>query len=156
MNSTFNETGRQELLAMDRFFLANQEAFREAWRKLFAAVSCAPEDLNGPLTLYEYACLSGEWRERSVMETVPPSERIPLLICYRHLSAGTPLYFDGALAVLWAIWDKLGGELIRECQSCGYRYPGGLPVPIPCCSLCRGALGDVGCWPGKVVAAWLN
>ena len=157
MNSAFDEAGRQELLAMDRFFIANQPAFREAWGKLFSAVAADVEDLYGPLKLYEFAVLSREWREQSVLETVPFECLIPLLITYRHLSNNEPLFIDGPLIVLWKLWEKLDGGSILQCRSCGQRLPGGLPVPLPCCSLCQGTLGDVGCWPGrKVGAAWLN
>jgi hypothetical protein len=157
MNSTFDEAGRLELLTMDRFFIANQQVFREAWGKLFSPVAANVEDLYGPLKLYEFAVLSGEWSEQSVLETVPLECLIPMVITYRHLSAGEPLYIDGAFVVLWALWEKLDTNSILQCRSCGYRYPGGLPVPIQKCSLCKGTLGPVGCWQGrKAVAAWMN
>lgn len=131
--------GEDQLLvdarAFDDFARANPVAFREAYEKLIGMLSSIKGIdgmLRSMLSLYEASLVIEEFRQRSVLLTVPVAHVVPLLLTGFHLRWQTPLHLTPELLVLWSIGNGEG----CICVSCAYRQP----TLLKACTLCGGAV----------------
>ena len=149
MSANHAERERAAFLACDRFFIANMDSFREAFEKLVPMLSAADYPLSILLDCYTVAILSGHYKEKSILQTMPRVCSVLIWLAYSHLSAGTPLFINDDLIVRWVAGDGAAGW----CEECGLR----LPLPCQKCSMCGGVVSETGIWMAKRArAAGLN
>ena len=140
---------REYFRSVDRFFLLNQDAFVQAFEKLKSMVSVG-FNLAQILALYVRAVASGEFTERSVLQTMPRICAIPLMSVYLHLAFDAPLYLDEALLLGWAFGDGTPAQ----CLSCGLRVPKSADAEK--CPHCSGTIGPAGEWDRQRAIAVVN
>ena len=136
-----DELERKVFLDVDRFFLANTEAFRRALGTLKPMLGAAGSSLNDVLDLYEASVRCGDFSTKSILHTVPRVCFVLIWTVYSHLTAGTPLFINEELIAAWEIGDGTPSQ----CMACGLRLPV-LPELLEKCPHCGGDIGLAGNW----------
>lgn len=73
------------------------------------------------------------------VEPLPPLAQILLVIAYLHVTTGSPLFVNDALA---DAFEQRYTDGNRECSGCGLRHP----TNYRACVLCGRATGEIGIW----------